>query len=343
MNPILVNRWRGSTIESRHRGSVAVVNAAGRAVLTMGDVQQTVFPRSSIKFLQAINFVKSGAVEHYGLDKRHISLSCASHNGEPAHVNLVNDWLATLKLDVSALECGAELPMHQTSAFNLMGEGYAPTRAHHNCSGKHLGMLSTCCHEKLDIENYRLYQHAVQKRWIGDLERFCSVRTEQLPWGYDGCGIPTLAMPLQRLALGMARFADPSELPTEDQQAVSTILSAISEEPYWVAGKERLCTELMRQLAPRVVAKIGAEGVYAASIPERGLGIVVKLDDGHMPSVNVVLGAVLSVLGELDDASFDALAEYIAPSINNSRGEPVGKIEASSEWQSITLREDWLL
>jgi len=343
MNPILVNRWRGSTIESRHRGSVAVVNAAGRAVLTLGDVQQPVFPRSSIKFLQALNFVKSGAVEHYGLDKRHIALACASHNGEPAHVNLVNEWLATLKLDVSALECGAELPMHGATAFNLMGEGHAPTRAHHNCSGKHLGMLSTCVHEKLGRKDYRLYQHAVQQRWIEDMERFCSVRAAQMPWGYDGCGIPTVAMPLQRLALGMARFADPSALPTDDQAAVAKISDAISDEPYMVAGKERLCTALMQQLAPRVVAKIGAEGVYAASIAERGLGIVAKLDDGHMPSINVVLGAVLLALGELDETSFEALAEYVTPTINNSRGEPVGRIEASSEWQSVTLREDWLL
>ena len=343
MNPILVNRWRGSTIESRHRGSVAVVNATGHAVLTLGDVQQPVFPRSSIKFLQALNFVKSGAVEHYGLDNRHIALACASHNGEPTHVDLVNEWLSTLKLDVSYLECGAELPIHQASAYNLMGEGYAPTRAHHNCSGKHLGMLSTCCHEKLGTKNYRLYQHSVQQRWIKDMERFCSVRTEQLPWGYDGCGIPTLAMPLQRLALGMARFADPSELPREDQEAVSKITDAISEQPYYVAGKERLCTALMKQLAPRVVAKIGAEGVYAASIPERGLGIIIKLDDGHMPAVDVVLGAVLYVLGELDDSSFEALQEYVAPTMNNSRGEPVGRMEASSDWRSVTLKEDWLI
>jgi len=343
MNPVLVNRWRGSTIESRHRGAVSVVNASGHAVLTLGDVQQTVFPRSCIKFLQALTFVKSGAVEHYGLDNRHIALGCASHNGEPQHVNLVNEWLATLGLDMGALECGAELPIHQASAYNLMGEGYAPTRAHHNCSGKHLGMLSVCCHEDLGTENYRLYQHDVQRRWFSDLERFCSVQSVQLPWAYDGCGIPTLAMPLQRLALGMARFADPSKLPTEDQDAVKTVIDAITEHPYLVAGKDRLCTALMKRLAPRVVAKIGAEGCYAASIPERGLGIVMKLDDGNMQAVNVALGAVLSVLGELDSTQFEALEEYIAPQLTNSRGEPIGRMDASSEWQSAIVREQGLL
>lgn len=343
MNPVLVNRWRGSTIESRHRGAVAVVNAAGRSVLTLGDVQQPVYPRSSIKFLQALNFVKSGALEHYGLDDRHVALACASHNGEPAHVDLVNSWLDTLKLDLDDLECGAELPSHRATAFELMDEGKAPTRAHHNCSGKHLGMLSTCVHEELGAQNYRLYQHSVQQRWFEDMERFCSIRTVQLPWGYDGCGIPTLALPLQRLAFGMARFADPSAMPSEDQDAVAKIMTAITAHPYLVAGKERLCTRLLETLAPRVVAKIGAEGVYAACVPDRGLGIVLKVDDGSMSSANVVLGAVLRALNEVDGGSYDVLQKYFAPTINNSRGEAVGRSEASSEWESVRLREDWLL
>lgn len=343
MNPILVNRWRGATIESRHRGSVAVVNAAGRAVLTLGDVQQPIYPRSSIKYLQALNFVKSGAVEHYGLDGRHIALACASHNGEPVHVDLINEWLDVLGLDKGHLECGAEMPMHQATAYNLMGEGLAPTRAHHNCSGKHLGMLSTCSHAALEVQGYRLHQHPAQQRWIEDLERLCSVRSLQLPWGYDGCGIPTVALPLQRLAYGMARFADPQDLPGEDLDAIETIKNALTEHAYWVAGKDRLCTALMKRLAPRVLVKIGAEGVYTACLPERGLGIAIKIDDGSMPCVNVVLGAVLTVLGELDEPDADALAEYITPVVRNSRGEDVGKVEPSSEWRSISLQQESLL
>jgi len=322
---------------------VAVVNAAGRTVLTLGDVQQPVFPRSSIKFLQSLNFVKSGALEHYNLDSRHVAMACASHNGEPDHVDIVNDWLSRLNLDLNDLECGAELPSHRATAFELMGDGKAPTRAHHNCSGKHLGMLSTCCHKELGTKNYRLYQHDVQRRWFEDMERFCSVRATSLPWGYDGCGIPSIAMPLHRLALGMARFADPSNLPAEDQDAVEIIGKAVTEHSYLIAGKERLCTALAQQLAPRVLAKVGADGVYAASIPERGLGVVVKVDDGSMKAVNVVLGAVLHLLGEIDEASHEALQRYIAPTLTNSRGEAIGRMEASSEWGTATIREDWLL
>ena len=150
-------------------------------------------------------------------------------------------------------------------------------------------------------------------------------------------------MPLQRLALGMARFADPTGLPVEDQDAVSKISEAITENPYLIAGKERFCTALAQQLAPRVLAKIGADGVYAASIPAKGLGIVVKVDDGSMKAVNVVLGAVLKLLGEMDETSHEVLRGYIAPTLKNSRGEAIGRMEASSEWESATVRDDWLL
>ena len=96
MNPVLINRWRGNAIESRHRGAVAIVDSSGRLMGALGDVQRSIFPRSSIKFLQAIPFAESGAVEAYGLDERHIALACSSHNGEPIHAGLAQDWLCLL-------------------------------------------------------------------------------------------------------------------------------------------------------------------------------------------------------------------------------------------------------
>ena len=172
MNPVLVNRWRGNAIECRHRGAVSVVDTAGRTVLALGDVQRPVFPRSAVKFLQAIPFVESGAIERYGLDDRHIALACASHNGEPQHVGLARDWLTRLGLGHDALECGAELPLHVATRYELLGEGRGPERIHHNCSGKHVGMLATALHRGEAPTGYRLYEHAVQRRWFDVLGAF---------------------------------------------------------------------------------------------------------------------------------------------------------------------------
>ncbi len=337
MNPVLVNAWRGNAIETRHRGAVSVVEVSGRSLLSLGDVQQNTFPRSSIKFLQAIPLVESGALDAFGLGDEHIALSCASHNGEAAHVERVNDWLTKIGCHQDHLECGATLPMHQETSFELMGQGDGPTRAHHNCSGKHVGLLTTCMHLNENIANYRLYAHTAQKRWFETLESMSNTRVQQLPWGYDGCGIPCIAVPLHRIALAMARFADPSALAASRRQAIERIQSAVSAHPYLVAGKERLCTELMSKLAPGVLVKVGADGCYTACIPSRGIGIALKMDDGQTRASQVALGAVLQALNVLPLEVARELEEYIAPSIINSRGDVVGRAECSSEWEGIAL------
>lgn len=332
MNPVLVNRWRGNAIESRHRGAVSVLEASGRSVFALGEIEQSVFPRSAIKFLQAIPFVESGAVDALGLDDRHIALACASHNGEPLHADLASDWLERIRCDQDDLECGATLPMHQATQFELMNEGHGPQRVHHNCSGKHLGMLSTCRHLDEQTRNYRLYNHSAQRRWFDVIEALGNTRVAQLPWGYDGCAIPSLALPLQRIALAMARFGDVSRFEGARREAIERIIGAITEHPYLVAGKERLCTDFMQRLAPGILVKVGAEGVYTAVIPEHGLGVAVKIEDGHDGAARVALGAVLTRLGFIDRDDHKALAEYFTPTITNSRGEAIGRIEPSSDW-----------
>lgn len=337
MNPVLVNVWRGSAIESRHRGSVAVVDSAGKPIFSLGDTQLPIYPRSSIKFLQALPLIESGAAEHYELTDEHLALACASHNGEIIHTDLADEWLRRISCDVDDLECGAELPINKESAFDLLGMGRGPQRIHHNCSGKHLGLLCTCRYMGETTQNYRLYHHPAQRRWFDVLESMCNVRPTQLPWGYDGCGIPTLAMPLHRIALAMARFADRKGVSEQRKVAIEKLQNAISTHPYLIAGASRLCTELMERLSPRVLVKTGAEGCYTACIPERGLGIAIKIDDGRGRAANVAVGAVLQTLGEMDDSVAAELQNYIAPSITNSRGEVVGRAEPSSEWSDARV------
>jgi L-asparaginase II len=302
----------------------------------LGDVQRAVFPRSAIKFLQAIPFVESGAVEAYGLDDRHIALACASHNGEPIHAGLAQDWLERIKCDNDDLECGAELPLHKATQFELMATGRGPQRIHHNCSGKHLGFLSTCRQLGEQSTNYRLYNHRAQQRWFQVLESVSNTRVSQLPWGYDGCAIPALAIPLQRIAVAMARFGEFARFEGERRSAVERIHAAITSNTYMVAGKERLCTALMERLAPHILVKVGADGVYTAVIPEHGLGVALKIDDGSDVAARVALGAVLQGLGLLPAEDAKALSEYLRPSVTNSRGEIVGRIEPSSDWEAMS-------
>ena len=157
----------------------------------------------------------------------------------------------------------------------------------------------------------------------------------QLPWGYDGCAIPTLALPLQRIALAMARFGDDEFFKGARLDAVKNIRQAITANPYLVAGKERLCTDLMDRLAPDVLVKVGADGVYTAVISEHKIGVALKIDDGNDAAARVALGAVLQSLGVLSRDDKQALGEYLTPSIANSRGEIIGRSEPSSDWEQL--------
>src|SRR5256885_12804742 len=132
-NPVLVEVVRAALVESRHRGAVAVVDADGAAVLALGDVARPVYPRSAVKPLQALPLLESGAADRYGFGDQELALACASHGGEPAHVEVASRMLARVGLDAAALECGAHWPSHQPPAQALARSGGAPSALHHNC------------------------------------------------------------------------------------------------------------------------------------------------------------------------------------------------------------------
>lgn len=331
MNPVLINRWRGSSIESKHRGFVSVCQANGEEILSIGDVNRVHFPRSAIKFIQAIPFVESGAVEHYGLDSRHVALSCASHNGEYLHTNLVVNWLETLKLEEPDLECGAELPLHPETQFELIRSGGAPRRYHHNCSGKHMGFLSTSRYMGENTADYRLYHHPAQQRWLEIFAELASVEFAKLPYGYDGCGLPAIAMPGRVLATAMARFGNPVGLSQERKYAMQLILQSVADEPYLVAGADRLCTALNSETGRAVLVKTGADGCFTAVLTHEGYGISLKIDDGNKQASEVLLGAVLRYLQVIDQNQYESLQSYFKPDIANSRGDIVGHFEIASE------------
>ncbi|MBT3238697.1 MAG: asparaginase [Rhodospirillaceae bacterium] len=308
-NPVLVEVTRGEMVESRHRGAVCVTDAAGTVIAGLGDIERAVYPRSAIKPLQALSLVESGA----DISAEELALACASHNGEPEHVDLACRWLGRLGLDVDDLECGPSVMME-----GLTG---SPTRAHNNCSGKHTGFLATALDMGELSAGYIGVAHPVQQRVRRILGEITDLDLSNAPEGIDGCGIPVLAMPLHAMALGLARMADPSALTSERATAAQRITRAMMEHPFLVAGSGRFDTRLMAAVKEPVVVKTGAEGVHAAILPNRGLGVALKIDDGAKRAAEVTMAAVLSALGVANIAD-----DLISPVVLNAVGEEVGVI-----------------
>lgn len=333
-DPLIVEITRGpvgsdlsrAAAESCHRVHLAVTDRDGTVLMSAGDVNRAVFPRSAIKFLQAIPLVESGAADAFGLSDAQLALACASHNGEPFHVAAVDAWLAQLGLTPADLVCAGHPSIHLPSALDQARTGIVPGNCANNCSGKHAGLLTLARHLNAGVSGYADFTHPVQQRLIGVLEMMCGLDLMDAPWGTDGCGIPCLQMPLGNLALGMARFADPADLPEARADAIRRLHSAITAHPHNVAGTGRFDTDVMSVIGKTALMKVGAEGVYAAALPEDGVGVAIKAEDGNARASEFVMARLLE---RLELLAPDQLPVRSDPQITSWAGEVVGHIRFS--------------
>lgn len=330
-NPVLVEVTRGAVVESRHRGAVIVVDTDGKVVLELGDVDSPVFPRSAVKAIQALPFVESGAADAFGFGQKEIALACASHSGEPEHAALAAAMLAKAGLDVSALECGAHWPSRQESALDLARAGHAPSALHNNCSGKHSGFICTCVHLGIDHRGYVGAGHKAQETVRDAMESVTGAVHAVDACGTDGCSIPTYAVPLRNVARGFARMATGVGLGTERARAAQRILSACMAESFLIAGTRKLDTELMQKASGRIMIKVGAEGVYCGAIPELGLGLAIKCDDGAIRGAEVMVGSVLArLMTAVDPQLAESLRQMANPVMKNWNGIEVGGLRPTA-------------
>jgi len=324
-NPLLVEITRGQMVESMHRGAICVVDGDGSTVLSIGDVSEPVFPRSAVKAIQALPLIESGAADAFGFGDREIALSCASHSGQAEHAALASSMLASAGLDESALECGWHWPMWQDAAHDLARQGKVPNQLHNNCSGKHSGFICTCRHLGIDHAGYVGAEHASQRMIRDAMIEVTGAAHDDANSGIDGCSIPTYAIPLRSLALGFARMASGTTFSANRAAAARRILAANMAEPFFVAGTDRLDTRLMRAGQGRIMVKTGAEGVYCGAVPELGLGIALKCDDGGTRASEVMVLAVLAHLFRHDEAMVERLAALSKRPVNTRKGVAAGE------------------
>ena len=309
---------RGGLVESSHRVH-AVVTEGDRPLVTLGDPGRWTFYRSAAKPFQALPLVEDGVLAALGFGSEELALACASHSAEPRHLEVAARMRDALDISDDDLACGPHWPLRDAAALRLLDEGRAPGRLDNNCSGKHLGMIALALHHGWEVAGYQEPAHPVQARMRRETARWSGVDEGRLRTGVDGCGVVCFAVPLLDMARSFARFGRGGE-------AAAEVLRAMTAHPYLVAGSGRLCSDLMTA-APDVVAKVGAEGVYGACVPEAGLGIAIKVEDGGWRAVDAVLVALLGHLGLLTPAAREALDAYLRPTLRNTRGEVVGALE----------------
>jgi L-asparaginase II len=316
---------RGDTVESQHRVHIAVVDGRGRLRAHAGDVGYVAFARSAIKPLQAVPLIEDGVADRFGFTEAELALCCASHSGEPRHIATVDAMLRKVGVVEEALACGSHEPLGRQAALDMAKQRQEPTRVHNNCSGKHTGMLALARMHGWSLTGYHEAGHPVQERMQQELARWAELDEDQIETAVDGCGVVTFALPIDRLAGAFARFAAAAR---RGEDAPARIVQAMVRNPEYVAGTDRLCTELMRVARGRIFAKVGAEGVYCAGVPGAELGIALKVEDGAVRAAEPALIATMKALAVLSDDEVADLARFAEPDIMNTRGEKVGVLRA---------------
>jgi L-asparaginase II len=328
-DPVLAEVMRGECVESVHRGAACVMDGDGRVVLSIGDIDRPVFPRSAVKAIQALPLIEGGFADRFGLTADEIALCVSSHSGEPVHAETSARMLAKAGRDASCLECGAHWPMGEIAARALAATGAKPTALHNNCSGKHAGFICLACGMDEDPAGYVGADHPVQKAVAGAMSEMTGAAHGPEMMGVDGCSIPTYAIPLKAMALGFARFASGTGMGPERAKAAERIRLAVAAHPHMVAGTGRFDTAIMQALGARIFTKTGAEGVFCAAIPEAGLGLALKCDDGGTRAAQVAMASLAARFLPFDDGERAAMAPLLSPTLRNWNGIEVGRIRAA--------------
>jgi L-asparaginase II len=334
-HPILAEALRGGIVESFHRGALAIVGADGAVHTALGDIDRPIFPRSAVKVLQALPLVAGGAADALGLSDEELALACASHGGEPHHAHAAAT-LAKAGVDAAVLECGAHWPYHDGAIKAMAATGAQPSALHNNCSGKHAGFVCLGC--KLAgggdvaafVRGYVRPDHPVMREVTAALEAATGFDLSRAARGTDGCSIPTYAIPLRHLAHGFARVATGVGLSPDHAQAARRLRQAVARAPQMVAGTGRFDSRVMARLGERVFCKVGAEGVYCAALPEVGLGVALKMDDGNTArAAEVVMAAVIEAQLALEGEDAVLMRSLSRVELRNWNGLDVGTLQAA--------------
>jgi L-asparaginase II len=314
---------RGDGAESEHRVHAAVVGEGDELLGTARDGHAFTFWRSCAKPFQIIPFLASGGFDELGWDDSQLAVSCASHGGEPEHLLLVEKMLRDIGLEEGDLACGPHEPSSQRGAKILREDGGRPTRLHNNCSGKHTAMMALARHKGWPTQGYERRDHQVQRVILHEVALWTDVPCSKLVQAVDGCGVVVFGMTLERMARAYSRFAVAA---ARGEEFPRRVVGAMSAHPFLVGGTDRFDSALIAETGGRVVSKVGAEGVHCALLPERGIGVAVKVEDGAQRAQVPALLRLLQELDALPRELSPRLSEWMRRPVKNTRGECVGEV-----------------
>lgn len=318
---------RYGRVESIHAGYLCLASSDGRVLAAIGQPCARQFWRSAAKPLQALALVVTGAADRWQLSDAELAIICGSHSGEDCHRSLVSSLLQKGGFCPADLECGAAEPYNATALHALWRRGGQADALGNCCSGKHAGMLLLGRHLSVDPRGYCHPAHPVQVMIRQTIGQALGLPPDEIFSGFDDCGTPALLLSLSQAAAAYARLASGSFADPAMAGAARRISRAMMAQPRMVNGNGEFCTELMQQGAGQVVGKVGGEGAYLVGLPERQLGLAVKVGDGNERAVYPVVVAALRALGVFSPEQLAPLAKWLHWPVWDHHGRQRGAVQ----------------
>ncbi len=316
---------RGDTVECVHYGSIAVADTQGGLLWSAGDPKAQVFGRSALKPFQALPLLAHPQSARYDFTAKEIAILCASHSGEPRHAEAVLSVLGKAGCYLRDLQCGVHPPLYLEALEQRARAEDIYTPLHHNCYGKHAGMLAFARLLGAELGTYLEPAHPVQQAIRDCVAHFTGVPAAGLAVGVDGCSAPNYAAPLAVLAMAYARLADQSP-DARYGDAPARVYGAMTRHPELVSGLKRFDLALTHTGHGDWVSKGGAEGVQCLGVRRRGFGVAVKVADGAARAAQVATVEVLRQLELLPKPEDTPLRDHQRLVLLNVRGIKTGEV-----------------
>ncbi len=324
MDEILVEEYRGELLECVHRGYICCVNEDGQVVYSIGDPGFVTFMRSSAKPIQAIPLIKRGIDTKYNLSDKEITVMTGSHRAELFHVTALESIMDKVKIDEDELICLPTYPLSMNAKEEILRNGGEKRRIYHNCSGKHMGILTLCTDMNCDKREYWNINSPAQQEILSHISMMSEYPREQIKIGTDGCGVPVFAMPMKNLAMAYMKMACPDTIGDEiTRDAVIKLTKLMNENYEMVSGTDLICSLLL--MDDNIVAKGGAKGVYCFGLRDERLGFSIKIIDGSEEEWPLIVASILEQINYKNKDTIDRLKRVFPRVIVNDNNKEVGE------------------
>ena len=280
---------RSNLVESSHNAKVLIKRVDGRVILSTGNENDYIYPRSSIKIFQALPFVESKAVKKFKLSLKTVALACSSHRGEKYHIKEINNWLKKINVKEKVLKCGSHYPLNDNEKVKILSSNKKIDQRYNNCAGKHLAMITSCLINNYNLNSYLAFEHPHQKKIRKIFEKFSNTKIKKENYGIDGCSAPQYSFQIKNISNMLCNLIKAYDEKFYYNSEVKFLINCIIKNPKYIGGTDSLDSRIMSICNEKVFCKGGAEGVFLFTHLKKRLTGVIKIEDGNERAIPPII------------------------------------------------------